>query len=252
MDTLTLEWLTRGWIKKKMLGVTMTAYAMKTKKIVLGPIITDPFSRIPAMQAVAAATVNEISSGRFVFTYGAGGPGFSDMGVERKKPWVALKEAVEIVRGLLAGKTLDYDGEFFKLRRASIGFETRSVPINVASRSPKVLQAAGRVADGAVIGSYTSEEGVKYAIENIRKGAESAGRKLADIDLISWSYVSVSKDGKTALENVKPFASHAVINTSSEAYTKVGFTDDERSRIEELKKRYYSTANVGFLRLKKQ
>lgn len=199
--------------------VALSADAMKTKTINLGPCVSDPYSRIPAMLAVAMASLDELSGGRSVLTLGAGGSGFNEMHIDRTHVNRALRECVQIVRGLFSGESVTIDGRIFKLTDAQLRFGVRpDLPIYIATRSPKNLELAGEVADGAVIATYTTRPQLEFAIERVRTGAEKAGRKLNDVKLISWVYTSVSDDGRQAVENVRHFVTQALVNTSPEAY----------------------------------
>src|SRR5207244_5865725 len=83
---------------------SLTLCALRTERIKLGPCVTDPYSRHPAMTAMAIATVDEISRGRAVLGIGAGVSGFREMGVTRARPGVAIGEAGGVVRRTLAGE----------------------------------------------------------------------------------------------------------------------------------------------------
>ena len=84
--------------------------------------------------------------------------------------------------------------------------------------NPKNLELAGELADGASIATYVSKPQLEFAIDRVRAGAERTGRSMPDIKLISWAYTSISDDGSTAVENVRPFVTQALDNTSPEAY----------------------------------
>lgn len=199
--------------------VALAADAMSTERISLGPCVSDPYSRIPAMLAVAIASLNELSGGRAVLALGAGGSGFGEMHLERLHANQALRECVQIVRGLLAGESVTLDGSMFKLTDGKLRFDVGNpIPIHIATRSPKNLELAGEIADGAIIATYASKPQLEYAIGRIRAGAERAGRSLSDVKLISWVYTSISDDGHQAVENVRPFVTQALVNTAPEAY----------------------------------
>ena len=66
--------------------VTLAACALNTKRIVIGPHISDPYSRHPVMLAQAIASLDELAPGRIILSLGAGGSGFSQLGLERTKP----------------------------------------------------------------------------------------------------------------------------------------------------------------------
>src|SRR5438309_3509069 len=114
--------------------VTLAADALNTSTIKLGPCVSDPYSRIPAMLAVATATLDELSGGRAVLALGAGGSGFAQMHLERKRPNQALRETVEMIRGLFSGESVDYDGKLFQLSNAQLRFDVRpDIPILIAT-----------------------------------------------------------------------------------------------------------------------
>jgi 5,10-methylenetetrahydromethanopterin reductase len=209
--------------------VTLAADALNTHRVKLGPCVSDPFTRIPAMLAVAIATLDELSGGRAVLGLGAGGSGFAQMHLERKHVNKALRETILMIRALLSGDVVKHDGELFKLTDAQLKFPIRpDIPIYLATRSPMNLELAGELADGALIATYVSKEQLKFAVERVRAGAEKAGRKLEDVKLISWVYTSISDDSHQAVENVRPFVTQAIINTSPEAYPEIlrGFHPD--------------------------
>jgi 5,10-methylenetetrahydromethanopterin reductase len=202
--------------------VALAADAMATHTINLGPCVSDPYSRMPAMLAVAIASLDELSGGRAVLALGAGGSGFAEMHLERTQPNVALRECVSIVRALLAGESVTFDGRLFKLTDAKLRFDVRGdIPIYIATRSPKNLELAGEIADGAIIATYVSKPQLAFAMDRVRTGAERAGRSLSDVTVISWVYASISDDGRQAVENVRPFVTQALINTSPDAYASI-------------------------------
>jgi 5,10-methylenetetrahydromethanopterin reductase len=199
--------------------VTLAADALNTHRVKLGPCVSDPFTRIPAMLAVAIASLDELSGGRAQLVLGAGGSGFSQMHLERTHVNQALRETITMTRMLFSGRQVDFEGKLFRLTNARLNFDVRpDIPILIATRSPRNLELAGEIADGAVIATYVSADQLKFAIERVEAGARKAGRRLEDVRLISWVYTSLSDDGRQAVENVRPFVTQALVNTSPQAY----------------------------------
>ena len=208
--------------------VTLAADAIATSRIQIGPCVSDPYSRIPAMLAVAVATLDELSGGRSLLVLGAGGSGFRQMHLERTRVNQALRETVLMIRSLFSGETVNFDGSIFKLSDAQLKIDVRpDIPILIASRSPRNLELAGELADGAVIATYVSKEQLAFAIEQVRRGAEKSARRLDDLRLVSWVYTSISDDGRQAVENVRPFVTQALINTSPDTYPTILHGFDE-------------------------
>src|SRR5262249_23773162 len=102
---------------------SLTLCALRTERVKLGPCVTDPYSRHPALTAMAIATLDEISGQRAVLGLGAGVSGFRELGIARDKPGVGLREAVEGIRKLLAGETVKYPGSVVRGDGAQLDFE---------------------------------------------------------------------------------------------------------------------------------
>ena len=199
--------------------VTLTADALATEKIKIGPCVSDPYTRIPGMLATAIASLDEVSGHRALLTLGAGGVGFKQLHIERTHPNRAIREALIIIKGLLRGQEVNFEGKLFKTTKARINFPVNGdIPIYVATRSPMNLELAGELADGAVLASYASHEQVAYAVEKVKAGARKAKRNLSDIKLIAWVYTSISENANEAINNVRPFVTQALINTSPDMY----------------------------------
>src|SRR5215471_2626137 len=81
----------------------LAAVAGATCNLRLGPGVTDPYSRHPALTACANATLDEMCGGRAALGLGTGGAGFRELGLQRTLPVAALRETVQVVRALLQG-----------------------------------------------------------------------------------------------------------------------------------------------------
>ena len=186
--------------------VNMTLIACHTQRIRVGCMVTDPYVRHPALTAVATASVDDVSSGRCVLGMGAGISGFHQMGIERVRPARAIKEAIALIRRLTGGERgVSFDGELISFRSGQLEFEPAraSIPIYVAGRGPRVLQAGGEVADGVVVASYASERGIRWGLEQAAIGARRGGRSLGDLETLSWLYTSISTDRASARDAVR-------------------------------------------------
>jgi len=212
--------------------IVLTSAAWNTKKINIGPIITDPYVRHPALTARAIASLDELTNGRAFWTLGVGGSEFDSLGIERISPSRALKEAFIIAKKLFSGETVNYEGRIYKCVNHKLNWERGwkprprpDIPVFIASRSSMNLKLAGELADGVIIASYAAEENISYALELVKKGAKKSGRNLKDIKLISWLYTAISDNREKALESVKPFTVSAMFNTAPEMYEKFGISD---------------------------
>src|SRR5215472_14087457 len=183
--------------------VCLTVAALNTERIGLGTAVTNPYTRSPALTAAAIATIDELAGGRVILGLGAGG-GLGQYGIDRARPVVALREAVRIVRGLTAGERLSFQGHLFSTDEAELGFRAvRRCPIYLAARGPRILELAGELADGVIIGGFALPSGQAFARSCVETGLRSSGRTWADLEAISWLYVCVDDDPEVARRAVE-------------------------------------------------
>lgn len=195
--------------------VTMANFCFATQTVQLGTSVTNPYTRYPAVTAAAIASLDELSGGRAILGIGAGGSNHRMLGIKREKPAVALREAITVIRRLIAGEKVTYEGEIVKVYDAKLDFQPirPQIPVYIAARGPSILELAGEIADGVIIGGFTSEEGIHYALEHVARGAARANRSLDDIDIVSWLYTSISDDPQAARRAVRKLVVISIINS---------------------------------------
>jgi 5,10-methylenetetrahydromethanopterin reductase len=180
--------------------------ALRTSRIRLGPCVTDPYSRHPALTAMAIATLDEIAGRRAVLGMGAGVSGFRELGIAREQAGVAMREAVEIIRRLLAGEKLTYAGKAFTVDGAHLDFPPvrADVPVYIASQRPVGCRAAGRVADGAIMQGCVADRLLAFLRDRVAEGAREAGRDPAAIQLVARINVCLHDDRRAARDVMRP------------------------------------------------
>jgi 5,10-methylenetetrahydromethanopterin reductase len=136
---------------------------------------------------------------------GAGHSGFRELYLERTHPGQAIRETVQIVKGLLAGERVTLDGKMIKVRDAKLNFTPRGqVPIIVASNGQYVIRVAGEVADGVMSSSVLVQPRIDEVLELVEKGLQISGRKRSDITVWSRLNIITHPDRKKALRAPKP------------------------------------------------
>ncbi len=189
-----------------------TLAAVHTRRVKLGTFVAEPYSTHPGNTIAAIATLDEFSGGRAILGLGAGGAGFKALGVERVKPIVTTEATIQLARHLLRGETATLDAGVVRADHAHLYFPSRpTLPIVIASRGDRMLELGGRMADGVMIATYATPQGVKHALKQIERGVQSAGRSLADLDLIVRVDASVSEDGEQARAAVRGILSSAIM-----------------------------------------
>lgn len=189
----------------------IAAAALATRRIQLAIGVANPFTRHPAMLARAAATLDEMAEGRFSLGIGAGNRKelLKPLGLDDGDAALRCREMVEMVRALLAGGPVTYHGKYFEADGVKLDFSARrSLQIYIAGRGPKVLEAAGAVADGAVVGGLCTPPGIGYAMDHIKRGAHKSGRAVGEI--VSWVTCYLTEDRSAATRNLLPVVAHII------------------------------------------
>ena len=178
---------------------TLTELATQTRRIKLGTGIVPVWSRSPALLAMTAASLDELSGGRFILGLGISGPiVIQDWhGVAFEQPIQRTRETIAIIRLALAGDRVTHAGKVFRVQRFRLGFHPPSphIPIYIASIGPKNLRLTGEVADGW-LPIYCSPEGLADMGEEVAAAAKAAGRDSATVDVAPYILTCISEDGQ--------------------------------------------------------
>jgi 5,10-methylenetetrahydromethanopterin reductase len=180
--------------------------AAHTAKVLVGPCVTDPYARHPALTAMAIATLDEISGGRAILGIGAGISGFAELGIDRKKPACAVRESIELIRAMLRGETVDCDGEVIAFDHGRLSFSPPrpEVPIYVASNGPLGQRVAAEVADGVIMEACASVAEVCAFRAAVESAARNAGRDAQAIRVVARLNACVAADGRAARDALRP------------------------------------------------
>ncbi|MFD1512609.1 TIGR04024 family LLM class F420-dependent oxidoreductase [Halomarina rubra] len=175
-------WLPETWGRDAV--TVLTSIARETDDIGIGTSIMPLYSRSPALIGQTASTLQEVSDGRFRLGLGPSGPIVIQNwhGVEYGNPLRRTRETVEVVRQVVSGEEVEYDGEYFDLD----GFRLRCAApdpapaIDVAGMGPKSVELAGRFADGWHALMLTPD-GLDDRIADLERGAELGDRDPDDV-----------------------------------------------------------------------
>lgn len=183
--------------------------AARTNRIRIGSMVTNPYTRHAAVHAAALATLQELSNGRAFCGLGVGA-GLEELGINYERPVRTLRETIAVMRGLLAGEQVTFDGEVVTVDGASlIRPPEQPVPIAIGTRSPGVMRLAGEVADIALVGArHLTPEIVARYRGWLAEGATRVGRDVSEIEVLPRVTLCVSDDEALAVTSVKRFAAH--------------------------------------------
>jgi F420-dependent oxidoreductase-like protein len=195
-------------------GVTPLAFvAARTSRIRLGTAILQAGTRTPALIAMTAMSLNAMSGGRFHLGLGVSGPQVIEgwHGIPFRRSVTRLRETVEIVRRVIHGERLEYQGSVYQLPLpGGEGKALRSaakpqpeIPIYLATLSPRSLEMTGEIAQGWLGTSFMPEH-ARVFFDHIETGARRAGRALKDLDLQAGGFVQFSDDVEKIIPPRKP------------------------------------------------
>lgn len=207
--------------------VILTAVAVATSHIEIGTCIVNPFTLHPAEMAMMAATLDEVSNGRFNLGLSAGALDFLGwIGMTPDKPYTAVIETVEAVNRLLSGERVAFEGEFLQWTdEAYMRFQPRRrVPIYLGALSPKMLRAIGTIADGGLPLLFPPEH-YTSVMPYIQAGA--AERDLSEIDIAACIWVSIGADRERAEAVLKEKIAYYGHSFSPLIWEALGVTQDE-------------------------
>lgn len=191
--------------------VNMALYALNTRSIKIGVSVTNPVTRHPAITAEAIATIDELSQGRCILGMGTGGAIAKILALNSSHS--ACKEAISIIRRLLAGDLVEHNGKLYRMSGAKLNFETRKdIPIYLSASGQKALETAGEVADGSIMYVGISKEVLDFAIGNIENGLKKRDQRLSNFYKVNWVPICISDDIDEARKRLKMLAAWMVIN----------------------------------------
>jgi 5,10-methylenetetrahydromethanopterin reductase len=222
----------RVWIPDERLRrsvyVALTACALKTESIGLGVGVTNPYTRHAAVTAASIASIEELRPGKVVLGLGAGGE-LSHLGIDPQRPRAAVRDSIETIRRLTGAESRE---EWSSSVGHRLEFGHGPIPIYVASRGPRMLELAGSVADGVIIGGYATPAGFRWALRQVEAGIASSGRQAADdVRRLAWLYTSVDPDPEKARAAVRPIVLASMM-TSRDVLGDIGVELPRRLREE--------------------
>jgi 5,10-methylenetetrahydromethanopterin reductase len=186
--------------------VPMAAYAAVTDRIKVGSGVINNWTRNIGLLAATFLTLDDLAPDRMICGIGAWwDPLASNVGIERKKPLLAMRETVEVLRRLLNMERVTFHGEFHQVEGIELDVvhgrrEPRNVPIYIGATGPKMMELCGEIADGVVLNYCVPPAYNDQALEHLERGAKKAGKRLAEIDRPQLVVCSVDHDRELALD----------------------------------------------------
>ena len=189
--------------------VPMAAYAAVTQKIKVGSGVINNWTRNIGLLAATFLTLDDLAPNRIICGIGAWwDPLAKNVGIDRRKPLLAMRETVEVMRRLLNMERVTFHGEFHHVDNIELDVvhgrrEPRNIPIMIGATGDLMMEMTGEIADGCVMNYCVAPEYNDRAVELLEKGAIKSGRTLADIDRPQLIVCSVDENHDKAIEYTK-------------------------------------------------
>ena len=215
-DEIGMEsiWMSDHLCFRDSLTTSMALLAL-TKKIKVAAAPMSPYSRTPIISAMSIATMDEFAPGRVIASPGTGNAAaLKEAGIESPHPLQAMREFVDILRRLLKGETVNFQGKIFQLNGAKMGF-VPSTPIKMyltAVRS-RMLQLGGEIGEGVLLSAGCAPGYIQKCLGDIEKGAQKRGKTLNGVDVAGFVTASVADDPREAIDANKMFLAYIFRNT---------------------------------------
>jgi 5,10-methylenetetrahydromethanopterin reductase len=218
--------------------VTLAATAIYTKKIVFGPGVTNPYLINPVVTVQSLASLDEMAPGRVVLGMGAGDKTtLASTGVEAKKQLSAVVDAIRIFKAMLEGKSVTYEGNVFQVNGTRFNFKPRGqIPVYIGAQGPKMLATAGKIGDGVLINASHPKD-IDYAVGQIKKGVDEAGKKMSDVDVTAYTSYSVHKKPEKAIQAASPVVAFIVAGSPNVILERHGINLETADKIREALKK---------------
>ena len=215
----------------------------------LGVAIAPVQTRSPWLIAMTAASLSHLSQGRFSLGLGPS----SELIVERwsgiafERPLKRTRETVEVVRAFLDGEKVEHEGEFFSTRSHRLFAPPPApVPIVVGALNPASLRQAGEIGDGVAL-NQLAPWNVPAVLEEVRTGAERAGKRLDDLEVVARLFCLVTDDVPAAREIVRrTFTPYAATKGYNRFFAYLGFEEEMAALWEAFARRDREAAQAAF------
>src|SRR6266702_2057272 len=188
----------------------LTVAAMRTERIALGTAVTNVVTRHPTVIASAIRTVAELATGRIRLGLGVGNSSLVPIGL-RPSTQQQMRDAVRMIRGLLAGEELAFGDLTARLRDP-----VSDVRLHMAATGPRNLRLAGEIADGVILLSGVAPAGLDRATGLVRAGVAASGRTTEQVALTVSAYCHVSDDVERDAVRLKPICAAIAQNGGGE------------------------------------
>ena len=197
-------WMWDTTIYTKDAYVALAIAAQATRKIKLGPGVSNPLTRHISVIANGIATLGDLSEGRAVLGMGRGAPGSANALGYTTKSMARFEGRLRDLQTLVSGKEVEVEGRG-AYRVQAVGLR---VPVYLSVWGPRMTELAGRLTDGALIAGPSDMAAMGVKLARLREAARSAGRGAGEVESHVQLTMSWNNDPSLAIERVRPVVTY--------------------------------------------
>jgi 5,10-methylenetetrahydromethanopterin reductase len=189
--------------------VPMAAYAAVTERIQIGSGVINNWTRNIGLLAATFLTLDDLAKDRIICGIGAWwDPLARNVGIERRKPLIAMKETITVLRRLLNMERVTFHGEFVHVDGIELDVvhgrrEPRHVPIMIGATGDQMMEMTGEIADGVVLNYCVPPKYNEKALDLLKSGLKKAGKTIDQLDRPQLVVCSVDKDHDKAIDTTR-------------------------------------------------
>src|SRR5437868_7828939 len=183
-------------------SLVLAAYANATRRVKLGTGVLPIYTRHPTAMLQMAATLDELSGGRFILGVGVRPKATVEgmWGMRLESPVDAMREYVTILRTSLHEGSCAFEGRFFTARWTYSGPRRADMPIFISALNPRMLELAGEIADGVVLYMCSPAYIRDRVVPAISAGREKAGKSMDGFEIVAAVDASLTSNRQSAHE----------------------------------------------------
>ena len=208
------------------------ALAVGVPGMPIGTAVVPAQTRTPMIHAMAAMTLSQLTEGNFMLGLGLSSPNIvRDWGGQPyDKPLTRMREHLEVLRKMLTGQKLEFEGKTLSSKRFKLGgAPVGNVPLYLGALNEQMLKLTGELCDGVIL-NMVPEKALPQILGAVRAGAEAAGRDPGKIEVVSRLHVVMLDDekaGRQLIRNV--FGAYAATPGYNKCFEWIGFKEEAQA-----------------------
>lgn len=183
-------------------AVVLAAYANATERVTLGTGVLPIYTRHPTAMAQMAASLDELSGGRFILGIGISHKMTVEgmWGLHLDRPVEAMREYLYIVRTSVREGSCSFEGEYFTARWGYTGPRRPDMPLMISALNPRMLEVAGELADGVVLWMCSPAYIRDHVVPAVTAARQKAGKSMDGFEIVTSVPVCLTTDRTAGLE----------------------------------------------------